>query len=330
MSDNHHIQDVLSQLQTLEPGAQDAPRPASQALARLRAQVEAEQRVSLWQTIQAWLQRPSRRPAFALALLLLIFVTAFSFPPVRAAASDFLGLFRVQKFAAVSISPQQIAMLQQIADAGLSPGELQLAQEPQPPQRVESLPQAIAASGLTQVQTVPTLGEPDRIYVTGGSNGRFQIDLDGMRAILGAAGADPALLPATLDDTDVELTLYPGIEQRWANGVTLMQMESPVVEYPEQVDPALLGQALLQLLGLDADAAARLARQIDWTSTLLLPIPTDMATFDEVTVNGVSGVRINGLNGEGSAVLWQKDGIVTLLLNEGSGQDALSLAESIE
>lgn len=329
MSDNHHIQDVLSQLQTLEPGAQDAPRPASQALARLRAQVEAQQTVSVWQTIQARLQRPFRRPAFALALLLL-FVTAFSFPPVRAAASDFLGLFRVQKFAPVSVSPQQVAILQQLAEEGLSPGQMRVVDEPGALTPVDTLSEAIAISGLSQVQTVPALGEPAQIYVVEGGSGRFQIDLDGMRAILDAAGADPALLPSTLADADVDVTFYPGIEQRWANGVTLMQMESPLVEYPAQVDAALLGQALLQLLGLTADEAARLARQIDWTSTLLLPIPADVATFNEVTVNGVSGVALNGVDGRHSAVMWQKDGCIYLLLTEDSSQDPLSLAESIE
>jgi hypothetical protein len=54
----------------------------------------------------------------------------FSLPAVRAAASDFLGLFRVEKFAPISVSPQQMAMLEQIAEQGLHPGELVMTSEP--------------------------------------------------------------------------------------------------------------------------------------------------------------------------------------------------------
>ena len=60
-----------------------------------------------------------RQRTWAIGLAaVLFFAVLFSFPAVRAAASDFLGLFRVQKFAPISISPEQMAMLEQLAEGG--------------------------------------------------------------------------------------------------------------------------------------------------------------------------------------------------------------------
>ncbi|MCB9443820.1 MAG: anti-sigma factor, partial [Ardenticatenaceae bacterium] len=93
----------------------------------------------------------------------------------------------------------------------------------------------------------------------------------------------------------------------------------------------VLGEALLQMIGLNAAEAQRLAQNIDWTSTLLLPIPQDFASFNEVTVEGVSGLALNSVNGEGSALFWQKDGVVYLLLGPGlMADDLVSLAGTLE
>ena len=84
------------------------------------------------------------------------------------------------------------------------------------------------------------------------------------------------------------------------------------------------------VLGLSADEAARLAQEIDWTSTLLLPVPTDFATFNEVMVNGKSGIAITSLEGTGSAVVWQEDGVLYMLSGETlSVEELLSFTGSI-
>ena len=70
-----------------------------------------------------------RTVAVGLAFVLLLAIL-FSFPAVRAGASEFLGLFRVQKFAPISISPEQIALLEQLAEEGMEPGELVIRNEP--------------------------------------------------------------------------------------------------------------------------------------------------------------------------------------------------------
>lgn len=264
----------------------------------------------------------------AIAAVLLLAV-AFSFPSVRAAASDFLGIFRVQKFAAISISPEQLTLLEDIADSGLYPGEIQMIEEPGEPHPVSSIAEAGEVAGR-DLRLPRAFGEPTSILVSTGGSGRLIIDVASSRAILAAAGADPELIPDTLEGAEVDVTIYPIVNLNWADGTVMAQTASPLVDYPDDVDPQALGKALLQLLGMSESEAASLAQEIVWTDTLLLPIPENVASFREITVDGRSkGIGLTSLEGDMAGILWQRDGIVYTL--GGSNIDSLiDIANSIE
>lgn len=311
------FEDVLKQLAVLEPEAAEEPRPARQALARLHQRLERDETNRLaWRFLLMF----RRKYVYATALAVVVLMIAFSFPAVRAAASDFLGLFRVQKFAAISVSPQQLAVLETIAERGLYPGELEMIQEPGNPIEVESVAAAEEMTGLA-VRTPAELGAPDRVYVSGGGSGRLIINLEDARAIVEAAGADPRLLPDSLDGAAINVTIYEGISQQWDSGAVLMQMPSPLVEYPEDVDTAPIAEAILQALGMERAEARRLSRTIDWTNTMLLPIPQGIANFQELTVDGEAGIGLTSADGQNSALLWQKNG--TLYVLSGASLDRL-------
>jgi hypothetical protein len=232
---------------------------------------------------------------------------------VRAAASEFLGLFRVQKFAAVSISPEKMALFEKLAQEGLNPGGLFIYDEPGEQTPVDSLAKAGALTGLAP-RTLTVLGAPGNINVIGGGNGSLIIDLAGVRAIVEAAGADPMLLPDSLDGARIEIVAFPGVEQIWPDDTWLIQTESPVVIYPKEMgDDAVLAQAFLQVMGLDEAEAQRLAREIDWTRTLLLPLPENAVTFREISVDGGSGLALQDIDSMHSAIVWEREGIIYLL-----------------
>ncbi|MBE2201889.1 MAG: hypothetical protein IAE79_24995 [Anaerolinea sp.] len=326
--DDPELQEIMNQLTLLQPGPGDAPKPASRALAEVRRQIQASRPTparAFWRT---FFMNPNRRLATAVATFILVFAFAFSFPAVRAAASDFLGIFRVQKFAAIAISPQQMATLSRIAEEGLVPGKVEVLSESGTTRAAASLVEAAQAANMDVVRSPSLLGEPDAIYVTDGGLARLTLDLAGMREILQTAGADPTLLPDSLDGAQVDVQVFTNVEQDWADGFWMVQMPSPLVTYPEEMNYAMLGEALLQALGMAPDEAARLARQIDWTSTLLLPIPQNMATFQEVSVNGSSGLALSSLDGQQGAVIWQRDGILYLLSGPGDMNELLRLANS--
>lgn len=316
--------DVLEKLGALAPGENEQPRAGA-----------------AWKTFQTRRAQPApqpvnwrfstmikRRLAYTLVLLLLV-VAAFSLPPVRAAAGDFLGLFRVQKFAPISVSPQQVALLEQIAQQGLYPGELVMASDPEE-QLVASVAEAEALVGFRPRQ-IPALGEPASVAVQLGGSGQLIVDLEQLRAILGMAGVDPMLLPDTLAGAEINVVLHPGSVVTWDDGTTLMQTRSPEVDYPDDVDPVVIGEVMLQALGLSADEAQRLARTIDWNNTLVLPVPTNLVSFSEVTVDvDNSGLALSSVEGYGNALLWQAGDFVYLLTGDGSTEELLALADGME
>ncbi len=255
------------------------------------------------------------KKAFAtIGLTVLVVVAMFmAFPSVRAAAGEFLGLFRVQQFAPISVSPQQMALLERLGDQGLAPGEFVVTQELGKPETVDS-PEAAATVAGFAPKTLPNRGELIRTYVMQGGAGYLVVDLAGARAIVEAAGADPLLLPDSLDGARVDVTVHDSVGQLYDNGIILLQSPSPDVNYPADVNPTLLGEALLQVLGTEPAEAQRIAQSIDWTSTMLLPIPQDLGTYREVTVNGVSGVLLEPFDPDAeAAVVWQQDGMVYMM-----------------
>jgi hypothetical protein len=314
--------DVMDELETLAPGADDAPKPASHALAQIKRQLEPQQQ-SKWRLAAMF----NRRYLWVTLSVLILLVIVVSIPGVRATASDFLGLFRVQKFAPISISAEQIALLGEIAESGLYPGEIEMIDEPGPSVPVESIDAAETIAGW-KTRSPNARDLPDQIFVIEGGAGRLTIDVENTRALVEAAGADPGLIPDSLEGAVVDVTVYTAVSQSWQDGIMLNQSPSPLIEYPEEVDTVALGEALLQALGMDSRQARRLARSIDWTSTLLLPIPEGMATFNEVSVDGVDGLALGSMDGSHSAILWQKDGMV-YVLSGGQVDDLAAVANSM-
>ena len=183
---------------------------------------------------------------------------------------------------------------------------------------------------MERVISPALLPAPAEIYVMKGGQARLTVDLESSRQILEMAGADPALLPDSLEGAVINVSVYPGVELNWEDGTWLVQMASPLVEYPPQLDDVLLGKALLQLLGFAPAEAARIASDIDWTSTVLLPIPRDIATFREVTINGSSGLGLSSLEQDYGAIIWQDGGNIFVLSGPRSVNDLLRLANSVQ
>jgi hypothetical protein len=323
------LQDVLATLAPLAPHPAERPRPAALALTDLRQRLETRPTMN-----RRFNDMSRRKYALATLAVVLVVVALFTIPGVRAAANDFLGLFRVQKFAAVSVSPQQLALLEELAESGLYPGEIQLIGEPGEPTVVDSVEAAEAATGL-DVRLPADAGRPSTVQVTDGGSGRLIVNVAAARALAEAAGADPQLIPDSLEGQAITATLFPSVTSEYRRfgsypgGVSLMQMPSPEIAYPPGVDAREIGRALLQLLGMKPRQAARLADSLDWTSTLLLPIPEDVASFQEVEVDGVPGLLLTSLDGQHAALLWQKDGMVYFVVGA-NGAQVVAVADRLE
>lgn len=329
MSESEEIQEILEQLSVLAPLSSDElPSASAAALARFKGrvtpQMAADTRELRSRNIMSNKRSIAAGLTFVVAIALLV-----AFPSVRAAAGEFLGLFRVQKFAPISVSPQQMALLGQLQEQGLAPGELVMVSESGEPTAVDTLETAAQLTGY-QLRQLADRDLPE-IYLMGDASGYLDINLAGARAIVEAAGADPLLLPDSLDGARVTVQTYDSVQQLYADGLMVMQTAVPDVTYPPDVDPTVLGEALLQVLGVEPAAAHQLAQSIDWTSTMLLPIPQDLGAYREVTVDGMTGVAVEPFDsGSDPAIVWQKDGMVYMMTGPVPVDELINQANALQ
>jgi hypothetical protein len=258
--------------------------------------------------------------AICLAILL-------SFAPVRQAAADFLGIFRVRKFAAIPVDPAQAQRLESLAnslDEGAY-GKPTTVREAGAPQPVDDAAQASATAGfpVRMPAALPDGANLESFITQSGPALHFEIDPPTLQALLSAAGVEGATIPdAGTITADVDVPVM--VAQEYALGgsakLTLVQAPSPEVVLPAGVDPIALGQLGLQVLGIPAADAERMAQEIDWASTVILPLPTDVARSTEVTIDGVTGLLLEetrqNRSGRNSVLMWERDGIVYSISGE--------------
>ena len=323
---------VAEQLRALDPQSGQQP-DAQRALARFSARL-----------------RPARRPparaplarrwrwAMAAAAFLVVVAVLFSIAPVRQAAAEFLGIFRVRKFAVIPVDPgrlERLAGMEDMVEGML--GEPTLLREPGPFQAVADAAEATAVAGFP-VRTpadLPGGAVQQAFAVEGGPAMRLEmnrVDLEMMLLTMGALEVDLPDVETIIVTADFGAVV--GQEFQVGNdALFVIQTPSPEVTLSPDMDLTVLGEALLQFLGMPAEDARRLAREIDWTSTLVIPLPTNVAQFSEVEVDGVTGLLLDevssGVGGRQDGVhrllLWQRDGIVYAVGGENVSAELLLL-----
>jgi hypothetical protein len=278
------------------------------------------------------------RPAMIALSALVVVALLFTIAPVREAAADFLGLFRIRKFAVIPLDPSQMDRLEQLArQAEGSFNKPQIVREEGPVQPVGDAAQAAAIAGYT-VRTPSRL--PDGVALTSftvqrGPAMRLELDRAAMAAFMQAAGASTEGLPQTeklvadIDVANVVTQKYGSASGRF----DLIQVPSPQVSIPDGIDPVALAETGFMLLGMPQEDAKRLASSIDWTSTLVVPMPANAGTAREVTVDGVTGLLLeNAENGRReNALLWEKDGILHFMTSRQLDRSVLlDVADSLQ
>lgn len=318
---------VAARLAHLEPSSEDVPDPARE-LVRFRSRAGLPQ-PTLWNTIRGDIEMTTKnlftgrwRPITIGLTALICLAILFSFAPVRQAAADFLGIFRVRKFAVIPVDPAQAQRLESLAQSleDGTYGKPTTVREAGKPQPVADAAEASAAAGFAvRVPTALPDGTTLASFTTQhGPALHFEIDRATMQALLSAAGVEGASLPDVEQitaDVDVPMMVAQEYSVGSSSKLAVVQVPSPEVTMPPEVDPTALGQLGLQALGMPADDARRVAKEIDWTSTVIIPLPTDIGRSQEVTVDGVTGLlleetRQNRRSGRGSVLVWERDGII--------------------
>jgi hypothetical protein len=289
----------------------------------------------------------------------LALTVAFSFAPVRTWAGQFLGLFRVQQ---IQLLPLDTTMLSNLHGEGtlaeqvsrMFSDSVKITREPGEPVAAASAAEASELAGFNVRLLAAAEGEP-RITVQDGAAFEVVLDRERAQALLNEAGRGDLQLPESVDGATLRVDIPAGATVEYgvcpsgtegefvSDGpadwdvlttcVMLAQVPSPSVEAPPDLDVAQLAELGLQFTGMSSEEAAAFSQSVDWTTTLVLPLPSHAGDYRPVTVDGVSGNLIYRGPGEVPArylVLWVKDGVVHALSGFGQPDEGIALANSIQ
>jgi hypothetical protein len=290
----------------------------------------------------------SRRltPALAGAFALVVAVSLFAFPSVRASAQAMLDLFRVKKFSALPFDQARIDKLQQLDKDHMFMvfDKTQTLREPGPPQIVASLSAASSAAGFHVASPgyLPAGLSADTIRVDGAGEAKVSVSEAKLRALLDALDLNDVQVPAGIDGKEIQVRKAPVVIQQFHGTgklrAAVLQSNSPEIGVPAGIDVPKLAEIGLRILGLDQSEAHHIATTTDWRTTLLVPVPLNASTFRQVTVRGQQGLMITtagkDASGEerraGTIVLWSEGDKIFATTGNLNNKDLLQMAESVQ
>jgi hypothetical protein len=254
--------------------------------------------------------------ALGVCTLLLV---SLAFAPVRAIASQMLGVFRVQKVKTIAVTQADIEQISKVFSEGEGKVSLESLGDvsveggnAEPTQTTLEAAQAAvdfnieAASGLDATPVV-MLQKPITV--------KFKLHADKVNELLESYGATKTL-SKSVDGKEFEIRMpatvalaYP--DKLAANnaapgdpgsvegpffgpdptaGLVVVQTRGPQLIVPDGVNPLEIRDVLLGLPILPDNIRSQLASIQDWQSTLL--IPSVNGSSREISVNGMPGVVI--------------------------------------
>ncbi len=345
-------QRVSAKLALLEPELDSSKTILSTTAGRAHleerlATIRKEQ-PSMWNNIFS----KRMRPAWVLLAIVVLLAVSLAFPPVQAIANSFLGLFRVQQIAVIPVNPEQMPKGTGNADRFEAFLTENVTVEKRGDRKdVTSAAEASALANMT-VRLPAFLQDQPRFEVQPGARMTMKVDLNRIQAVLSEMGNSDIRLPANLDGAEVTVEIpdmvaamygdcnfdppapqddeepQPIRDGKPANCITLLQFYSPSVSAPEGLDLAAIGEVYLQLLGMSREDAASFANSVDWTTTLVIPVPRFGAEYQEITVDGVEGTVV--LQGDRYLLLWVRDGVIYGLSGPGDLDMGLQIGNSMQ
>jgi putative zinc finger protein len=349
---------VHAQLLSLDVPQTAAEENPQLALASFKAQLDfREERISFIARIfdKRW------RPAWVTAMAVTVLLASLAFPAARGWAQRLLATLRVEKVQTVSLDLSSFdgnRSLQQRLGKMISDKVVVTTDE-----KRQSAASAEAASQLAgfEVQLISARSDSPQFNVEGAHAFQTTIDRNRLQDILDQSGRSDLILPANLDGATVAVQIPRSVELKYGNcsgnegnesgdldGVAtphqvsskedcvfLVEAPSPVVNVPSDLNLQQLAETALELGGMTPGQARQFCQTVDWKSTLVLPIPRFVQSYDRVEVNGVQGtlIQVPGNRGRGGkpsyVLIWVKNGMIYCLGGSGDSSQAVELASTL-
>jgi hypothetical protein len=343
--------EIQTRLNTLVPDEDDLPEPHV-----LLEKVNTSSPQTLARKIR-W------KPAWAAVIATCALAAALYLEPVRVWATEFLSLFRVQRITVVRIDPANIQQLEE----GLFGRESQRRMEQflsdnahvtkhGERKTVQNANEAARLAGFG-VRMPTKLETPSRIHVQPAVDASFEIDVEELQNVLDDAGRSDVRIPEDLDGKTIQFNIPASVTalfgkcpdpeevrdrtsrrqkaRQYAECKIFIQMPTPVVVAPPSLNAAELGTEMLKLFGFTDDQAREFSKSIDWTTTLVVPLPLhDTMNVAEVDVDGVKGQLFSSQHprleiSDAYNLLWIRDGHLYSLMGRGTADEAIAIANSL-
>jgi hypothetical protein len=313
---------------------------------------------------------PRWRPVWGLAAVALIVSILVSVNPVRSWAQRVLAMLRVQKIQVVTIDPTTLMSSSQLDSRPYKlfnqfiADNVVVTMDPGKPDVVSNVTRAAQLTGYP-IRTIGSLGAPHSVEVNGETAFQMTINRDRVATLLDEIGrsdinipesANGALIAVHIPKTVISMygdcpvrnrhvssnpqskaeALAERKMERMANikdtnCTYLIQAPGPTVSVPPDLNMSDIAEAALELAGMSPAEARSFCQTVDWSSTLVVPIPRNSSSYETVTVDGVEGTLITETLSQGNrySLLWIKNGVIHSLAGHGNSSDALSLAASL-
>jgi hypothetical protein len=299
------------------------------------------------------------RLAWAACLAAAILLGSLAFPSARSFAQKLLATLRIEKVQTVTLDfsafdgPQN-RNLQQALGQMISENVVVTTNEKALP--ASSTEDATSLAGFP-VRLPSARTDTPQFHVEGAHAFHMTVDRSRLQDILDQAGRTDLILPATLDGAPVSVQIPRSVQVGYGNCphsresaqgqqpdtnspttpvdcVFLVQAPSPIVSVPADLNLQQLAETALQLFGMSTVQARQFCQTIDWRSTLVLPLPPSVHSYETVDVDGVQGTLMNTTNHRGSGptyvLVWVKGSIIYALLGSGDSASAVQLANSLK
>ncbi len=257
---------------------------------------------------------------------------------VSANAAGWLSIFSPTKVAPVTLTSGSLNGLPDLAQYGrMTTTNLE-------PQQVAGPAQAAASTGLNVLtpSTLPAdVPATVRWEVVGHGSATFTLDAAAAAAAAARAGRAAPDIPASLDGTTVTVDAGPAVVAVYgasSGGSADASGSPPALVIAQGVRPtaATNGATLKQLEdflvaqpGVSPQLAAEIRAIGDPGSTLPIPVISGVMTSQTISIHGVQGVVTGDSTGLGSAVIWEKDGVVYAVGGLLPESEVLDIARSL-
>ncbi len=342
-------------LGTLDAPASTADSNPQMALARFKARLNPQQEsLPLVTRIFA----PRWRFAWAASLAAVIVAGALAFPSTRSFAQRLLATLRVEKVQTVSLD---FASMDSSSNRKLQQGLGQMISDNVVVTTDEKVVEASsrdAAGNLAgfPVRVISSRTDLPNFRVEGAHAFHMTLDRARLQEVFDQAGRTDLILPANLDGAQVSVQVPRSVEVSYGNCIVdrksrrhgppadssdanapsdclaLIQAPSPVVNVPSELNLQQLAETALQLAGMTPVQARKFCQTIDWKSTLVLPIPSSVSSYEAVSIHGIQGTLMHfpNHNRPSYALIWVDGGIIYGLVGSGDPNMAVQLASSLE